>query len=90
MPGADITYNGGFNGISYFPVNGRYHLTNGADIPESFRIDLGIGLQIRFIKAFARMEDFVGLFKDRLLYQADLYPHYRGYFKFGIEAGFFN
>lgn len=90
MPGADITYNGGFNGISYFPVNGRYHLTDGADIPESFRIDVGIGLQIRFIKAFARMEDFVGLFKDRILYQADLYPHYRGYFKFGIEAGFFN
>lgn len=90
MPGADITYNGGFNGISYFPVNGQYHLTNGADIPESFRIDLGIGVQIRFIKAFARMEDFVGLFKDRILYQADLYPHYRGYFKFGLEAGFFN
>ena len=90
MPGIDVAYNGGFTGISYFPVNGVYHLTGGDPIPEAFRIDLGLNLKINFIKAFFRLEDVVGLFKDRVLYQADFYPHYRGYFRFGFEAGFFN
>jgi hypothetical protein len=36
------------------------------------------------------MEDVGGLFKDRALYQADFYPHYRGYFRFGLTAEFFN
>jgi len=90
MPGADFTYNGGFDGVSYFPVNGRYHLTYGSSIPDAFRMDIGMGLQIKFIKAFVRFEDFVGLFKDRVLYQADFYPHYRGYFRIGAEAAFFN
>lgn len=90
MPGIDINYNGSFTGVSYFPVNGEYHLTYGAEIPDAFRLDLGVGLQIRFIKAFARIEDLIGLFKDRVLYQADYYPHYRGYFRIGVEAGFFN
>jgi hypothetical protein len=90
MPGMDINYNGGFTGISYFPVNGRYHLTDGMEIPDAFRVDLAIGLQVRFIKAFARFEDFVGLFERRALIQADYYPLYRGYFRFGLEAAFFN
>ncbi|HEY3387073.1 MAG TPA: putative porin, partial [Saprospiraceae bacterium] len=90
MPGVDINYNGSFTGVSYFPVNGVYHLTDGPAIPEAFRIDVALGLQINFIKAFVRMEDFVGLFEDRVLYQADFYPHYRGYFRIGVEAGFFN
>jgi hypothetical protein len=90
MPGADFIYNGGFAGISYFPVNGRYHLTYGSSIPDAFRMDVGLGLQIKFIKAFVRFEDFIGLFGDRVLYQADFYPHYRGYFRIGVEAGFFN
>ena len=90
MPGVDVMYHGGFDGISYFPVNGRYHLTGGPSIPDYFRIDVALGLQIKFLKIFARMEDFVGLFEDRVLYEADYYPHYRGYFRIGIQAGFFN
>jgi len=90
MPGADVLYHGGFEGISYFPVNGQYHLTGGPSIPDYFRVDVALGLQIKFLKLFARMEDFVGLFKDRVLYQADFYPHYRGYFRIGAEASFFN
>jgi len=90
MPGVDINYNGSFTGVSYFPVNGVYHLTDGPSIPEAFRLDVALGLQINFIKAFVRMEDFIGLFEDRVLYQADFYPHYRGYFRIGVEAGFFN
>jgi hypothetical protein len=90
MPGLDVIYNGDFTGITYFPVNGSYHLTNGTAIPDAFRIDAALGLQINFIKAFLCMEDLVGLFKDRVLYQADYYPHYRGYFRIGVEAGFFN
>jgi hypothetical protein len=90
MPGIDVAYNGGFTGISYFPVNGVYHLTGRDPIPEAFRVDMGLNLRINFIKAFFRFEDVVGLFKDRVLYQADYYPHYRGYFRIGFEAGFFN
>lgn len=90
MPGVDVMYHGGFDGISYFPVNGSYHLTGGPSIPDYFRIDVALGLQIKFLKIFARMEDFVGLFEDRVLYEADYYPHYRGYFRIGIQAGFFN
>ena len=90
MPGVDINYNGSFTGVSYFPVNGVYHLKDGPAIPDAFRIDVALGLQINFIKAFVRMEDFVGLFEDRVLYQSDYYPHYRGYLRVGIEAGFFN
>jgi hypothetical protein len=90
MPGVDVTYHDGYKGISYFPVTGTYHFTEGAPIPDFFRVDVGLGLQIRFLKAFIRMEDIGGLFKDRVLYQADYYPHYRGYMRIGIEAGFFN
>lgn len=90
MPGVDLNYNGGYSGISYFPVNGQYHLTNGPVIPDAFRIDAAVGLKINFIKFFLRMEDVVGLFKQRVLYQADFYPHYRGYLRLGVEAGFFN
>ncbi|MFZ1679070.1 MAG: putative porin [Saprospiraceae bacterium] len=90
MPGIDVTYHNGYHGISYFPVNGRYHLTNGLPIPDYFRMDAVIGMKIRFLKAFVRMEDLAGLWKSRVLYQADYYPHYPGYFRIGIEAGFFN
>jgi len=90
MPGVDVTYHDGFDGFTYFPVNGSYHFTGGPSIPDYFRIDAGLGLQIKFLKVFARIEDFVGLFKDRVLYEADYYPHYRGYFRIGAEAGFFN
>lgn len=90
MPGVDVRYHDGFRGISYFPVNGTYYFTEGDSIPDYFRVDVGFGLQIRFLKAFVRLEDIGGLFKDRALYQADYYPHYRGYLRIGIEAGFFN
>lgn len=90
LPGIDVTYNDGFVGSTYFPVNGQFRLTGQAPIPDYFRIDMGLGLQIRFIKAFVRMEDFVGLFKKRVLYQAEIYPHYRGYLRIGLEASFFN
>ncbi len=90
MPGVDVMYHDGFEGITYFPVNGSYHLTGGPTIGDYFRLDVAIGLQIKFLKIFARMEDFAGLFKDRALYDANYYPHYRGYFRIGVEAGFFN
>ncbi len=90
LPGIDITYNDGFEGVTYFPVNGQYHLTNGPRIPDYFRLDVGMGLQIKFLKFFMRIEDFVGLFEKRVLYQADTYPHYRGYFRLGLETSFFN
>lgn len=90
MPGMDITRHDGYRGISYFPVTGSYHLTSGVPIPDYFRIDIGLGLHIQFIKAFVRFEDLVGAFEKRVLYQADYYPHYRGYLRLGIEAGFFN
>lgn len=90
IPGVDVTYNGGYTGISYFPINGSYHLTDGPEVNEAFRIDAGLGLQIKFLRAFFRMEDMVGLFKDRALFQANYYPIYHGYFRFGLEASFFN
>ncbi|MEP6646439.1 MAG: putative porin [Saprospiraceae bacterium] len=90
LPGVDVTFHDAYHGITYFPVNGRYHLTNGQNIPEYFRIDAALGMRIRFIKAFVRMEDIAGLWEKRVLYQADYYPHYSGYFRIGIEAGFFN
>ncbi len=90
MPGVDVTYHDGFHGLTYFPVNGRYHLTNGPAIPHYFRVDAALGLQIRFLKAFVRMDDVAGFWQDRVLYQADYYPHFPGYFRIGIEAGFFN
>jgi len=54
-------------------------------------------VHINFLKAFVRMDDLIALtgiwqeeVNKRVLYQADFYPHYRGYFRIGIEAGFFN
>jgi hypothetical protein len=90
MPGLDLSYYSEYPGVSYFPVNGVYHLTEQDPIPDYFRIDAGFGLNVNFIKAYIRMEDIGGLFKDRALYQADFYPHYRGYFRFGLTAEFFN
>lgn len=90
MPGIDVTSHDGYHGLSYYPVNGRYHLTDGPSIPDYFRVDAVIGMKIKFLKAFVRMEDLAGLWKSRVLYQADYYPHYPGYFRIGIEAGFFN
>jgi hypothetical protein len=90
MPGFDLTYYSQYPGVSYFPVNGIYHLTGHDPIPDYVRVDAGLGLNINFIKAYIRMEDIAGLFKDRALYQADFYPHYRAYFRFGLTAEFFN
>ncbi|HEX5113217.1 MAG TPA: putative porin [Saprospiraceae bacterium] len=90
MPGFDLIYYSQYAGSSYFPVNGVYHLTGRDPIPDYFRLDAGFGLNINFIKAYFRMQDIVGLFEDRALYQADYYPHYRGYFRFGLAVEFFN
>lgn len=90
MPGVDFIYHDGYHDVSYFPVTGRYHLSNGDRIPYYFRMDAVVGIRIRFIKAFVRMDDLVGLWEPRVLYQATYYPHYPGYFRIGIEAGFFN
>ncbi len=90
IPGIDITYHDRLSGNSYFPVTGTYHLTSGPPIPEYWRIDAGLGMEIRFLKVFIRMDDIAGAFKSRVLYDADFYPHYRGYLRLGIEAGFFN
>ncbi len=90
MPGVDIVYHDKFRRVSYFPVIGRYHLMEGPDIPDYFRIDAALGIHINFLKVFARIEDLPGLWKPRVLYQSDYYPHYRGYIRIGVEAGFFN
>lgn len=90
MPGFDFTYYSEYAGSSYFPVNGVYHLTNQEPIPDYFRVDAALGLNINFIKAYFRMEDIGGLFEDRALYQSDFYPHYRAYFRFGLTVEFFN
>ncbi len=90
LPGVDFTYYSTYAGLSYYPVNGVYHLTGKDPIPDYVRWDVGIGLNINFIKAYFRMEDIAGLFKNRALYQADFYPHYRAYFRFGLTAEFFN
>lgn len=90
MPGVDFTYYSEYTGSSYFPVNGVYHLTKGASIPDYFRVDAAVGLNINFIKAYFRMEDIAGLWENRALYQADFYPHYRAYFRFGLTVEFFN
>ncbi len=90
MPGVDVLSHGGYHGITYFPVTGRYHLTDGDDIPEYLRVDAALSIHINFLKAFIRMEDIQGLFESRVLYQADYYPHYNGYLRIGLEASFFN
>lgn len=90
MPGIDITYHDGFREVSFFPVTGRYHLKGNQMIPDYFRVDAAIGVHINFLKAFVRMDDLAGLWKDRVLYQADYYPHYPAYLRVGLEAGFFN
>ena len=90
VPGVDVTYFTEYDGVSYFPVNGVYHLLEGQQIPAYTRIDAGIGIRIKFLKLFFRMEDVVGLFEDRPLYQAHLFPHYQGNFRIGVTAGFFN
>jgi hypothetical protein len=89
MPGIDVIYHDNFQGVSYFPVTGQYHLTT-SRIPETTRIDAALGVHINFLKIFVRMEDVTGFFKERVIYQADLYPQYRGYIRFGVQAGFFN
>lgn len=90
MPGVDVMHHSGFAGVSYFPVTGVYHLTGSDPVPDYMRLDVALGIHIRFLKIFARMEDLVGLLEDRAQYQTDRYPHFRGYFRLGIEAGFFN
>jgi hypothetical protein len=90
IPEVELTYYDGYRGIGYFPVTGTYHLTNGPSIPDLFRMDVGLGFHINFLKAFLRIEDLAGMFKDRVLYQADFYPYFRGQFRLGVEASFFN
>ena len=90
MPGIDLTYHDSFHGVSYFPVNGRYHLTGRDPIPDYIRMDAALGVHINFIKAFVRMDDIQGLWDSRVLYQADYYPHFPAYFRIGLEASFFN
>ena len=90
MPGIDFIYHNGFRNVSYFPVTGRFHLANETMIPEYFRIDAALGVHINFLKMFIRFEDLVGLWDTRVLYEADFYPHYHGYMRIGVEAGFFN
>jgi hypothetical protein len=91
MPGLDFTFHDGYTGVSYFPVNGRYFLTNEDAIPDYMRIDAALGLKIRFLKIFARMDNIKGLWdKKSAIYQAAYYPHFPAFFRIGIEAGFFN
>jgi hypothetical protein len=90
VPGIDITYIDKYDAVSYFPVNGVYHLQAGQQIPAYTRIDAGIGIRVKFLKVFLRMEDVIGLFDDEALYQAALYPHYSQYLRIGVTAGFFN
>lgn len=90
MPGIDLTYHDGYSGVGYFPVTGRFHLTGDHPIPDYFRVDAGIVIHINFLKAFVRIEDLHGFWEDRVLYQAELYPHYPAYFRLGLETSFFN
>jgi hypothetical protein len=90
MPGVDVLSHGGYHGISYFPVTGRYHLTSGNEIPQYFRVDAAVSIHINFLKAFIRMDDVKGFFESRVLYESDYYPHYPGYIRIGLEGSFFN
>lgn len=90
VPYVDMTWYSEYAGSSYFPVNGVYYLTGKSPIPDYFRIDVGLGTKINFLKAFVRLEDISGLIERKALHQADFYPHYRGYFRIGAEAGFYN
>lgn len=90
MPGMDLIYHKGFSGVGYFPVTGQYYKTFAESIPDYVRVDAGVNLHIHFLKAFLRIEDLQGLWDQRVLYQADFYPHYPGYLRLGVEASFFN
>lgn len=97
MPGLDVFFHDGYRGVSYFPVTGRYHLLDSDPVTEYFRVDAALGVHINFLKIFIRMEDVLGIvnspflnLQERELYQAHYYPHYAGYLRIGIQAGFFN
>lgn len=90
LPDLNVTYFDTYAGLGYFPVNGIFYLTNAASIPSYLRVDAGVAMKINFLTIFVQMQDIEGLFQDRVLYQADLYPHFRGYLRVGCKAGFFN
>lgn len=90
MPGIDLTYHDEYAGITYFPASGVYALISGPSVKDYYRIDAALGAHINFLKIFVRMEDVVGLWDNRVLYQANYYPHFPGYFRIGVETSFFN
>lgn len=90
MPGIDITYYDEMPGHSYFPLTGKYHLTDGANIPDYFRVDAVAAIKINFLKAFVRVDDLAGLRENRVIYTSDFYPNYPGYLRIGLSTEFFN
>ena len=89
--GVDLRITQAYDGVSYFPLTGQFHLDNTYKIDQYPALDLFFDMQIReTFRFYIKVENFSAWFIDDVYAHATLYPQFEGYFRFGFWMKLFN
>ena len=89
--GIDLRITNAYDGVSYFPVTGQFHLNDAFQIDQYPAIDLFFDFQVRkSFRAFFKIENASAWFVNDVYANIAGYPQFDSYFRFGLWMRLFN
>ena len=88
--GVDLRITDTFDGASYFPLTGQFHLSP-VQIEQYPALDVFFDMQVKqAFRAFFKLENVSSWFVDDIYANVVYYPQFDQYFRFGIWMKLFN
>ena len=88
--GADFRMTNSYNGVTYFPLTGQFHLFPERGITSYPALDGFISIKVNTFRAFLKMENITAIFSDEIFEQILNYPQPEEYFRFGVSMQLFD
>lgn len=83
--GLDFRTNTPYYANSFQPLTGQFHLQNDTKIAMYPAVDIFAAFKVKRFRAYAKYENIIGWFSDKIFYQTPNYPLADPHFVFGVS-----
>ncbi len=83
--GFEARFHGNYGGLTYRPFLGQFVLPTDGEIKFYPLIDYHLALQVKFFRAYAKLENVLQMLRKDIYYQTNRYPQQDFAFKLGIS-----